>query len=68
MIVGKKMLKLIERIDVTKIICTDYSNFSRESTKNNILCGKDSTINIKVTELQVSRCTQSHVCGQQLNR
>jgi len=29
---------------------------------------KDSTINIKATELYTNRITQSHVCGQPLNR
>ena len=42
--------------------------FNRESTKDNILCEKNSTINIKGTEWQVRNYTQSHVCGKQLNR
>jgi len=29
---------------------------------------QDFTINIKSTELHASRCAQSHICGQQLNR
>ena len=42
--------------------------FNHESIKDNILCSKKSTINIKFNQFQASRYAKSHICEHQLNR